>query len=79
MGLAGPQYAVAGQPPLGMMKSDFFESVNFTQQCSGAAPATSTSACSIRLAISAFCSSERPSNQSTRTNGIRRRGPAQAA
>ena len=28
-----------------MMKSDFFESENFTQQWSGATPATSTSAC----------------------------------
>src|SRR6478735_1970440 len=53
-----------------MMKSVLAESENFTQQCSGAAPATSTSACSIRLAISAFCSSLRPSNQWTCTNGI---------
>ena len=52
----------AGSP---MMKSVFVESENFTQQCSGAAPATSTSAASIRLAISAFCSSVRPSNQWT--------------
>ena len=29
-----------------MMKSDFEESENFTQQCSGEAPATSTSAAS---------------------------------
>src|SRR5881394_1699079 len=43
-----------------MMKSVFAESENFTQQCSGAAPATSTSAVSIRLAISAFCSSLEP-------------------
>jgi len=51
--------------PSPMMKSVFFESENFTQQCSGATPATSTSAASIRLAISAFCSSERPSYQWT--------------
>ena len=59
--------STAGSP---MMKSDFGESENFTQQCSGAAPATSTSAASIRLAISAFCSSVRPSNQWMWTNGI---------
>ena len=53
-----------------MMKSVFAESENFTQQCSGAAPATSTSAASIRLAISAFCSSVRPSNQWMWTKGI---------
>ncbi len=53
-----------------MMKSVFGESENFTQQCSGAAPATSTSAASIRFAISAFCSSVRPSNQWMWTNGI---------
>src|SRR5258707_11395323 len=53
-----------------MMKSVFGESENFTQQCSGAAPAISTSAASIRFAISAFCSSVRPSNQSMWTNGI---------
>ena len=53
-----------------MMKSVFAESENFTQQCSGAAPATSTSAASIRFAISAFCSSVRPSNQWTWTKGI---------
>ena len=57
----------AGSP---MMKSVFFESENLTQQCSGAAPATSTSAASIRLAISAFCSSLRPSNQWTWTKGM---------
>jgi hypothetical protein len=45
-----------------MMKSVCFESENFTQQCSGGTPATSPSACSIRFAISAFCSSLRPSN-----------------
>ena len=53
-----------------MMKSVFFESENLTQQCSGAAPATSMRAASIRLAISAFCSSLRPSNQWTWTKGI---------
>lgn len=53
-----------------MMKSVFAESENFTQQCSGGAPATSTSAASTRLAISAFCSSVRPSNQWMWTNGI---------
>src|SRR6478672_7197586 len=53
-----------------MMKSDLGESENFTQQCSGATPATSTSAASIRFAISAFCSGVRPSNQSMWTNGI---------
>src|SRR4051812_41472045 len=53
-----------------MMKSVFSESENFTQQCSGATPATSTSAASIRFAISSFCSSLRPSNQSMWTNGI---------
>src|SRR4051794_1913488 len=61
----------AGQSSTGpMMKSVFFESENFTQQCSGATPATSTSAASIRFAIAAFCSSLRPSNQSTWTNGM---------
>ncbi len=59
-----------------MMKSVFGESENFTQQCSGAAPATSTSAVSMRLAISAFCASVRPSNQWTCTNGIAVKGVA---
>ncbi len=53
-----------------IMKSVFGESENFTQQCSGAAPATSTSAASIRAAISAFCASVRPSNQWMWTKGI---------
>ena len=67
------QSRVLGDSP--MMKSVFGESENFTQQCSGAAPATSTSAASIRLAISAFCSSVRPSNQWMWTNGIARAPP----
>src|SRR5262249_16419297 len=53
-----------------MMKSVFAESENFTQQCSGGTPATSISAASIRFAISAFCSSLRPSYQWTCTKGI---------
>src|ERR1044072_9617459 len=53
-----------------MMKSVLAESENFTQQCSGATPGTSTSAASTRFAISAFCASVRPSNQWTWTNGI---------
>ena len=52
-----------------MMKSVFDESENFTQQCSGAAPAPSWRAFEMRSAISAFCSSERPSNQWTSTKG----------
>jgi len=59
-----------------MMKSVFFESENFTQQCSGATPATSTSAASTRRAISAFCWSLRPSNQSMWTNGIAAADPS---
>ena len=52
-----------------MMKSAFAESENFTQQCSGGTPATSISADSIRFAISAFCSSVRPSYQWTCDEG----------
>src|SRR6266516_1593246 len=52
------------------MKSVLFESENLTQQCSGTAPATSTKAASIRFAISAFCSSVRPSNQWMWTKGM---------
>ena len=59
--------ASSGSP---MMKSDFAESENFTQQCSGGTPATSISADSIRFAISAFCSSVRPSYQWMWTKGM---------
>ena len=72
-GIVTPLDRRASSPAAGspMMKSDFVESENFTQQCSGATPATSISAASIRLAISAFCSSVRPSYQWTWTNGMR--------
>jgi hypothetical protein len=57
--------------PVGLIrKSVFEESENLIQQWSGGTSATSIRAREMRLAISAFCSSERPSYQWTSTNGM---------
>ena len=57
--------------PVGLIrKSVFEESENLIQQWSGGTSAMSIRACEMRLAISVFCSSERPSYQWTSTNGM---------